>query len=205
MGGAIASLYASRYSGTSAQPRFHWLAAGRYRLDRRNAQRNFSGYQSFIPINVRQRDLELRLLFVTPPSISDAEKRDIVAMYVANNRHYVQVWNIVNLYDDVLWRRPIPKLPTLIIWGIDDRIFGVNWRTAPSARGPRKRASRVTACRPFTAGRKRCRGRADIRELPWMPGYGYAPKMNCRASNRSRGTGEFCSSARFLASARAYA
>jgi abhydrolase domain-containing protein 6 len=126
MGGAIASLYASRYPAQVRSLAFIGSPLGVVGWTGAMHNAIYRGINPFIPINVRQLDLELQLLFVTPPSISDAEKRAIVAMYVANNRHYVQVWNIVNLYNDVLWRRPIAKLPTLIIWGIDDRIFGVN-------------------------------------------------------------------------------
>jgi abhydrolase domain-containing protein 6 len=125
MGGAISSLYASRYPEQVRSLAFIGSPLGVTGWTDAMHHAIYRGINPFIPINVWQFDIELQLLFVTPPSIGDAEKQSMVAMYVANNRHYVQVWNIVNLYDDVLMRRPMPKLPTLIIWGIDDRIFGV--------------------------------------------------------------------------------
>ena len=44
---------------------------------------------------------------------------------IEKNRHYVQVWNIVTLYDDVLIRTPPSKAATLIVWGDDDRVYPV--------------------------------------------------------------------------------
>lgn len=54
-----------------------------------------------------------------------AQRKAIVADYLHRNRHYVQVWNVVNLYNDIL-KQQLPALkPTLIIWGEDDRIYNV--------------------------------------------------------------------------------
>ena len=38
---------------------------------------------------------------------------------------YQQVWNIVNLYGDVLIARPPPPPRALIVWGAQDRIYSV--------------------------------------------------------------------------------
>jgi pimeloyl-ACP methyl ester carboxylesterase len=85
----------------------------------------YRGVNPFIPIDAQEFALELRLLFVNPPDIPAAERDAIIADYVAHNRHFVQVWNIVNLYDDVLWQASAPRLPTLIVWGTADRIYDV--------------------------------------------------------------------------------
>ncbi len=79
------------------------------------------------------------LLFVTPPQIPPAARQSIVARYIAQQAHYVQVWNIVNLYADVLLRTQLPRVPTLIVWGDSDRVFDVSGalelqRAIPSSR-----------------------------------------------------------------------
>jgi pimeloyl-ACP methyl ester carboxylesterase len=86
----------------------------------------FTGINPFIPITQEQFDLEISLLFVTPPSIPDSAKVEKVNDYTTHNRHYQQVWNIVNLYDDVLCQTPSAHPPTLAIWGKEDRIFDVS-------------------------------------------------------------------------------
>ena len=73
----------------------------------------------------RQLDVELQLLFVTPPAIPEEQKKAIIADYVRRNRHYVQVWNVVNLYNDILKQRLPARKPTLIIWGDDDHVYNV--------------------------------------------------------------------------------
>lgn len=125
MGGAIASLYASRYPGQVRSLAFLGSPQGITRFDQGIAAAIYRGINPFIPVTIAQLDLELGLLFVTPPQIPLADKKSIVAGYVARNRHYVQVWNIVNLYDDVLARQSPAKTPTLIVWGEDDRVFDV--------------------------------------------------------------------------------
>jgi len=60
---------------------------------------------------------------VTPPQIPEAAKPSVVEKYVRNRDRYIQIWNIANLYTDVLLRTPAPKKPALIVWGQDDRIF----------------------------------------------------------------------------------
>ena len=135
MGGAIAALYSQRYPREVRSLAFlgsplgitTWAEAFKAAVSR--------GINPFIPINEAELDTELELLFVNPPAISEQEKRAIVANYVARERHYVQVWNIVNLYDDVLTRIRPTRAPTLIVWGDDDRVF--------SAVGARKLRDRI--------------------------------------------------------------
>ncbi len=123
IGGTIAALYASRFARGIRSVAFIGSPLGivGWSQDVKNAI--FRGINPFIPIDERQLDLELQLLFATPPQISQTDKKQLVDAYVANNRHYVQVWNIVALYDDILVRTSPAGVPTLIIWGDDDRIF----------------------------------------------------------------------------------
>jgi abhydrolase domain-containing protein 6 len=126
MGGAISSLYARRYSEQVRSLAFIGSPLGvvGWNEPMRNAM--YRGINPFIPINEEQLSIELRLLFVTPPPLGDSNAQSIIAKYFANNLHYVQVWNIVNLYDEILLQVPLPKLPMLIIWGVDDRIYDVS-------------------------------------------------------------------------------
>jgi pimeloyl-ACP methyl ester carboxylesterase len=71
------------------------------------------------------RDTEFNLLFVTPPVIAPADRDGTAANYLAQQAHYIQVWNIVNLYDDVLWSTQLPRVPAMVVWGELDRIFDV--------------------------------------------------------------------------------
>jgi pimeloyl-ACP methyl ester carboxylesterase len=125
MGGAIASLYAGRYPGQVRSLAFLGSPQGITRWGKGVADAIYGGINPFIPVTVAQLDLEFGLLFVKPPQIPLADRKRIIAGYVARNRHYVQIWNIVNLYDDVLAHHPPAKTPTLIVWGDDDRIFDV--------------------------------------------------------------------------------
>jgi pimeloyl-ACP methyl ester carboxylesterase len=50
----------------------------------------------------------------------------LLAEYITQNRHYVQVWNVVNMYDDVLKRTPLAPKRTLIVWGREDHVFGAD-------------------------------------------------------------------------------
>ena len=59
----------------------------------------------------------MRLLFVNPPAIPESVKTARVKAYVEHNRHYQQVWNIVNLDDTVLYPPRRSAIPTLILWG----------------------------------------------------------------------------------------
>jgi len=125
MGGTIASLYADRFPGQTRTVAFIGSPLGVVDWAGRVRDAIYTGINPFIPVNEYQFDLELRLLFVKPPDIPAPEKQAIISNYVVLNRHYVDVWNIVNLYDDVLWKKPSPKIPTLIVWGKDDQIYDI--------------------------------------------------------------------------------
>ena len=125
MGGTIAAMYADRYPSQVRSLAFLGSPLGVIAFNDGVADAIFQGINPFIPIDAAQLDLELSLLFVTPPTLAPATRQAIVANYVADRQHFVQVWNIVNLYIDALRSVPPPRAPALIVWGKDDRIFSV--------------------------------------------------------------------------------
>lgn len=125
MGGAIATLYSQRYPEQLRSLAFIGSPLGV--TDWASSVRNsiFDGINPFIPITKEQFDLEISLLFVTPPTIPDSVKTEKVNDYITRNRHYQQIWDIVNLYDDVLCQGRSTQLPTLAIWGTEDNIYDI--------------------------------------------------------------------------------
>lgn len=126
MGGAIAYLYAQRYPKQVLSLALIGSPLGVTDWANSVKELIFQGINPFIPITKKQFDQEINLLFVTPPSIPDSVKLEKVNDYLTRNRHYQQVWDIVNLYDDALCKNDPPQLPTLIIWGTEDRIFDIS-------------------------------------------------------------------------------
>lgn len=126
MGGAIAHLYAQRYPNQVRSLAFIGSPLGI--VDWANSVREaiFQGINPFIPITKEQFDLEISLLFVTPPTIPDSAKAEKVSDYITRNRHYQQVWDIVNLYDDILCQGVPTQFPTLIVWGEEDKIYDIS-------------------------------------------------------------------------------
>lgn len=125
MGGAIAILYAQEYPQQVRSLAFIGSPLGviGWATPMRNAI--YQGINPFIPITKEQFDLEISLLFVTPPQIPDAVKEQKVKDYSDRNRHYQQVWDIVNLYNDVTCRSRFRAIPTLAIWGENDKIYDI--------------------------------------------------------------------------------
>lgn len=125
MGGAIAFLYKHQYPQQVRSLAFIGSPLGV--IGWANSVRNaiYQGINPFIPITTEQFDLEISLLFVNPPKIPDSVKAEKVRDYITHNRHYQQVWDIVNLYDDVFCQSSPIQAPTLIIWGEDDRVFDI--------------------------------------------------------------------------------
>lgn len=101
------------------------------------------GINPFIPIDVAQFDLEMSLLFVTPPVLPIEVKEAAVNEYVTRNLHYQQVWNIDNLYTTQLTKGRWNGKPTLVIWGQKDQIFSVKGARKLKARIPRARVIRL--------------------------------------------------------------
>jgi pimeloyl-ACP methyl ester carboxylesterase len=81
------------------------------------------GINPFIPVTLAELDLELSLLFVTPPDLPDADKNALLADSIANQRHSRQVWDIVNLDDRILAQQVGDSPPTFVLWGQADHIF----------------------------------------------------------------------------------
>jgi abhydrolase domain-containing protein 6 len=125
MGGAIANLYSQNYPEQVRSLAFIGAPLGVIGWADSVREPIFEGINPFIPITEEQFDLEISLLFVTPPDIPDSDKAEIVNDYVTRNQHYQQVWNIVNLYQNVLCQKPFIHPPTLVIWGQEDKIYDI--------------------------------------------------------------------------------
>lgn len=126
MGGAIAHLYAQRYPTQVHSLAFIGSPLGIIGWANSFREEILQGFNPFIPITKEQFDLEISLLFVTSPTIPDSVKAEKVNDYITRNRHYQQVWDIVNLYDHVLYQGIPIQLPTLIIWGKEDKIYDIS-------------------------------------------------------------------------------
>lgn len=126
MGGAIATLYAQQHPTQVRSLAFVGAPVGvvGWAAPLRNAI--YQGINPFIPITKEQFDLEISLLFVNPPQIPDSVKAQKVNDYINRNRHYQQVWDIVNLYTDVTCKARLRALPTLAIWGRNDKIYDIS-------------------------------------------------------------------------------
>ncbi len=125
MGGAIAALYAHQYSREIKTVAFIGAPLGVIDWSEQVRGSIFQGVNPFIPINTDQLDLEMRLLFLQPPNIDESIKLQLIKEYQDNNRHYQQVWSIVNFYTSSLNRLPKQSKPTLILWGERDEIFSI--------------------------------------------------------------------------------
>lgn len=124
MGGTIAALYAQRYPNEVKSLAFIGSPLGVIDWAKSVRAAIIEGINPFIPVTKEQFDLEIRLLFVNPPSILDTVKTEKVNDYINRNRQYQQTWDIVNLYKDVLCRQP-PRIPTFALWGKEDKIYDV--------------------------------------------------------------------------------
>lgn len=125
MGGAIAALYAKAHPQRIRSVAFIGAPLGTSDWSDDVRATIFSGVNPFIPLDGKELDLELALLFVKPPSLPDAVRDALVHEYNDRYRHYVTVWNIVTLDLDVL--RPMQRfpVPTLAIWGTEDHVFSI--------------------------------------------------------------------------------
>ena len=125
MGGTIAALYANQYPSEVETLAFIGAPLGVVGWSPQVKQAIFQGVNPFIPINEKQFDLEMQLLFFKPPPIDESVKAKLVQEYVENNRHYQQVWDIVNFYDHSLDNMAANSSRTLVLWGEQDGIFSV--------------------------------------------------------------------------------
>ena len=117
MGGTIAALYANKYPSEVETLAFIGAPLGVVGWSPQVKQAIFQGVNPFIPINEKQFDLEMQLLFFKPPPIDESVKAKLVQEYVENNRHYQQVWDIVNFYDHSLDNMAANSSRTLVLWG----------------------------------------------------------------------------------------
>lgn len=125
MGGAIAALYVQRHPQAVRRLAFIGPPLGVVDWAPGVQQAIKNGVNPFIPIDRDQFDLELRLLFAVPPAVPDPVRDALIKDYVARNRHYQQVWDIVNLYDRVLDQPARVTPPVLILWGEADGVYAV--------------------------------------------------------------------------------
>jgi abhydrolase domain-containing protein 6 len=126
MGGEIAALYANHYPQQIRSLAFIGAPMGVIAWSGQVRETIFQGINPFIPINEQQLDLEMRLLFFQPPVIGTEIKSQLIKEYVQNNRHYQQVWDIVNFYGNSLNQISKQSVNTLIIWGKQDGIFNIS-------------------------------------------------------------------------------
>ena len=136
MGGAIASMYATQYTKEIQSLAFVGAPLGISSWSPQVKSAIFQGINPFIPINQNQFDLEMSLLFFKPPVVDLKVSSQIIKDYQDNNRHYQQVWDIVNFYDAALERGTVYQGATLILWGEKDGIFDIAGLPALKKRFP---------------------------------------------------------------------
>ena len=125
MGGAIASMYARAHSSQVRSLSFIGAPLGVSGWSTQVKSALYQGINPFIPISVDQLSLEMQLLFYKPPVVPESIQQSLLADYQKSNRHYQQVWDIVNLYLFEIEKNPPSPIPTLIMWGKEDGIFEV--------------------------------------------------------------------------------
>lgn len=125
MGGTIAAMYAKQYPNQIQTLAFIGAPMGIISWSPQVKEAIFQGVNPFIPISDQQFDLEMALLFYHPPQVDQAIKSQLVKEYRDNNRHYQQVWDIVNFYDQALVGVPVATPRSLILWGKQDGIFNI--------------------------------------------------------------------------------
>jgi abhydrolase domain-containing protein 6 len=125
MGGTVAAIYAERYPKEISRLAFIGPPLGVIEWGPRVRKAIEAGINPFIPIDADQFDLEMHLLFADPPLIPPELRDALLKGYVERNRHYQQVWDIVNLYDTALDKPLDAKMPVFILWGEGDGIYPV--------------------------------------------------------------------------------
>jgi pimeloyl-ACP methyl ester carboxylesterase len=137
MGGTIAVLYAEAHPEQVRSLAFIGAPFGIVDWGPDVAAAIRAGINPFIPVDDAELDLELALLFVDPPVLPAEIKQRLVTDYVARNRHYQQIWNVVGLYGRTLADRDIVSdKRTLVLWGRQDRVFPVAGLEGLSSRLP---------------------------------------------------------------------
>ncbi len=125
MGGAIASMYARAYPMQVRSLAFIGSPLGISGWSTQVKSALYQGINPFIPISADQLNLENQLLFYKPLVVPESLQQSLITDYQKSNRHYQQVWDIVNLYLYEIEKNPPSPIPTLILWGKQDGIFDV--------------------------------------------------------------------------------
>jgi abhydrolase domain-containing protein 6 len=144
MGGAIAALLANQYPNEVNTLAFIGAPMGIVGWSPQIRAAMYKGINPFIPVTVDQFNLEMSLLFSNPPVIESSIKEAAVKEFTVNNRHYQQVWDIVNLDIGVLDTISNVRKPAFIIWGQDDGIFSVSGRVKLDKKYPNSISSTMT-------------------------------------------------------------
>lgn len=137
MGGAIAALYAHEHPQAVQSLAFIGGALGIGPWADTVKNSILAGNNPFIPLTPEALDAELHMLLVHAPTLSAEVQASILEPYRENTTHYIQVWNIVNLYDRVLEDHDGARLPTLILWGKEDHVFNIASADKLAAKYPR--------------------------------------------------------------------
>ena len=143
MGGAIAALLANRYPNEVITLGFIGAPMGIVGWSDQIKAAMYQGINPFIPITLDQFNLEMSLLFANPPAIDQSIKVSAIKEYSENNRHYQQVWDIVNLDISILKAFGKSTKPTFIVWGKDDGIFNIAGRTLLDQKYPKANSSAI--------------------------------------------------------------
>ncbi len=139
MGGAIAALYAKTHPESVRSLAFIGGPLGIGLWADAVKRSILAGNNPFIPLTQSALDAELAMLLVHVPSLAPETQTAILSPYQQNTAHYIQVWNIVNLYGQVLADSPRSTLPTLILWGDRDQVFDITDSQALARRYPHHR------------------------------------------------------------------
>jgi pimeloyl-ACP methyl ester carboxylesterase len=126
MGGAISAIVANKYPSSVKSIAFIGAPFGITGWSEQVKGAVDAGVNPFIPITIPQLALEMKLLFANPPKIDQAVQESLVMQYQKNNRHYQQVWDIVNLDITILDNAPSSSTPAFIVWGEKDGIFNIS-------------------------------------------------------------------------------
>lgn len=125
MGGTVAAIYAERYPEDLRRLAFIGPPLGVMEWGPKLRQAIEKGVNPFIPVDADQFDLEMKLLFADPPIVPPDVRNALLKGYVERNRHYQQVWDIVNLYDTALDKPLHVDIPVFVLWGEGDSIYPV--------------------------------------------------------------------------------
>ena len=126
MGGAISAIVANKYPSSVKSIAFIGAPFGITDWSKQVKAAVDAGINPFIPITIPQLALEMNLLFANPPKIDQAVQESLIMQYQKNNRHYQQVWDIVNLDIAILDNAASSPIPAFIVWGEKDGIFNIS-------------------------------------------------------------------------------